>query len=202
MGGYFVKPTPPTRFAYYTEYVPEQHPQAFTVEECERLRKLGEAQGFMEFAQRDINGQGPAIEPDRLSVDRHILPIDGETVALAERVMGVCTDANEFWWGFDLSHIEELNVLRYREGHEYFTHVDLAPRRPLLKLSVVVLLSNPDEFTGGRFEVMAGSEVFWDVPLQQGSVLVFPSFLPHRVTKVESGERWSLATWVEGPRFR
>ena len=33
---------------------------------------------------------------------------------------------------------------------------------------------------------------------QKGTILVFPSFLYHRVTEVTEGERFSLVGWYEG----
>ena len=36
----------------------------------------------------------------------------------------------------------------------------------------------------------------------QGSVLVFPSYLVHRVSEITKGTRRSLVNWIEGPRWR
>jgi PKHD-type hydroxylase len=70
------------------------------------------------------------------------------------------------------------------------------------KLSVVVQLTAPNTYEGGQFEF---AEVQSPKPVdfrQQGSVLVFPSYLQHRVTEVTSGCRYSLVSWVRGPRWR
>ena len=37
---------------------------------------------------------------------------------------------------------------------------------------------------------------------EKGRVLIFPSFLPHKVTPVTKGVRKSLVTWMEGPAWR
>ena len=68
------------------------------------------------------------------------------------------------------------------------------------KLSFVLQLSDPNTYEGGVFE-------FKDVEQpyrfkEQGSILVFPSYLTHRVTSVTSGVRNSLVGWMEGPRWR
>lgn len=70
------------------------------------------------------------------------------------------------------------------------------------KLSVVVQLSDPETYVGGDFEF---SEV--DSPKKedwgkQGSILIFPSYLTHRVTEVTEGVRYSLVSWVRGPRWK
>jgi len=70
------------------------------------------------------------------------------------------------------------------------------------KLSVVVQLSDPDNYQGGLFqfnEIETPKEEDWK---NQGSVLVFPSYFTHRVTEVTEGVRYSLVSWVRGPRWR
>ena len=36
----------------------------------------------------------------------------------------------------------------------------------------------------------------------RGSATLFPSYLLHRVTPVEAGERHSMTIWAHGPAFR
>jgi PKHD-type hydroxylase len=38
--------------------------------------------------------------------------------------------------------------------------------------------------------------------MKKGTVIAFPSFIPHRVTELTSGVRKSLVGWIEGPKFR
>ena len=37
---------------------------------------------------------------------------------------------------------------------------------------------------------------------QPGSAVVFPSFTNHKVNKLSSGKRHTLAIWMTGPKFR
>ena len=37
---------------------------------------------------------------------------------------------------------------------------------------------------------------------EQGSIIIFPSFVYHRVTPVTHGRRHSLVGWIAGPTFR
>ena len=60
---------------------------------------------------------------------------------------------------------------------------------------------DPSEYEGGDFELdrqYPQPEGF----RTKGSVFLFPSFLPHRVTPVTKGVRRSLVSWIEGPKFR
>jgi len=68
------------------------------------------------------------------------------------------------------------------------------------KLSVTVQLSDPQSYQGGAFEF---DEVKTTANFsEKGSVLVFPSYLSHKVHPVTSGQRRSLVAWFFGPRWR
>lgn len=69
------------------------------------------------------------------------------------------------------------------------------------KISVVVILNDPGEFDGGEL-VLTTSHVEGVVEPQRGMVVVFPSFILHKVNPVTRGERWSATAWIEGPPFR
>jgi PKHD-type hydroxylase len=49
---------------------------------------------------------------------------------------------------------------------------------------------------GGEFEIFNGEKVFID--LKVGEVVVFPTWLFHRVSPVLKGKRLSLITWMKG----
>ena len=60
-------------------------------------------------------------------------------------------------------------------------------------------LSDPTDYEGGDFifsevETPANSK-------QKGTVLIFPSYLSHKVLPITSGVRRSLEAWFEGPRW-
>ena len=100
----------------------------------------------------------------------------------------------------------EIQFTEYQasnNGH-YDWHQDVwleSPRPYARKLSVVIQLSEPDDYSGGDFEFF-GIENPGERFTPRGSLLVFPSFLQHRVNPVLSGTRRSLVTWVEGPNWR
>jgi len=68
------------------------------------------------------------------------------------------------------------------------------------KLSIVVQLSDHDCYEGGNFsfkEVDSPDLSF----KSKGSILVFPSYLTHKVEPVTFGRRLSLVAWFYGPRW-
>jgi len=78
------------------------------------------------------------------------------------------------------------------------------------KLSVTVTLTDPKEYKGGELEFDFRSEDPDKEPalrtcteiLPKGSLVVFPSFVWHRVKPVTKGERNSLVIWNLGYPFR
>jgi len=107
-------------------------------------------------------------------------------------------------WNYTLSGQELTQIGRYKssdEGH-YDWHIDAsAPENGIQrKLSISILLSDPSEFEGGelQFKNMEDRKLL----TKQGSIIVFPSFIEHRVTPVTKGVRYSAVTWASGPSFR
>jgi PKHD-type hydroxylase len=107
-------------------------------------------------------------------------------------------------WGYNLSGQENTQIGRYKssdKGH-YDWHMDAgAPKEGVQrKLSISILLSNPSDFEGGelQFKNMEDHKLL----TKQGSIIVFPSFIEHRVTPITKGVRYSAVTWASGPAFR
>lgn len=86
------------------------------------------------------------------------------------------------------------------------THSDWVGK--VRKLSMTVQLTDPDEYKGGDFEIDRGPHYgisrYYKVSeiAQRGSIIVFPSFVPHQVTPVTEGVRESLVMWSIGPRWK
>ena len=70
------------------------------------------------------------------------------------------------------------------------------------KLSVVVQLSDPEDYEGGNLQIMSEDGKSYFVPRQRGTIVVFDSRAQHRVLKVTKGVRKSLVGWVVGPRWK
>jgi PKHD-type hydroxylase len=90
------------------------------------------------------------------------------------------------------------------EGGKYDWHHDVLWTRNDgmdRKLSLTVQLSDPSDYDGGDFE-FSEVEPLPSWSKQQGTVMVFPSYLLHRVKPVTRGVRRSLVAWFEGPTWR
>jgi PKHD-type hydroxylase len=122
-------------------------------------------------------------------------------------------------WNFQTDYSESCQFTKYGTKQFYDWHED-AWAEPynspdinfngkIRKLSVTVSLSDPKEYVGGRLEFahpMGGPPnkdkiVQCKEILPKGSIVVFPSFIKHRVAPVTKGIRYSLVIWNLGKPY-
>ena len=111
--------------------------------------------------------------------------------------------ANKEMWNFDIwGYQDGLQYTNYYgDGGHYDWHLDLGPGLSNRKLSVVLQLSDPNDYVGGELQMNVGGSIL-TVPKEKGLICFFPSFLLHRVTPLSSGTRKSLVTWLCGANLR
>lgn len=113
-------------------------------------------------------------------------------------------------WNFEFSHSEAVQFTTYKApGEHYDWHYDFNEKdNSIRKLSCVVSLSDPTEYKGGMFQlypsnVMKNPQVIEVSELKpKGTVLIFPSFLWHKVAPITEGIRYSAVTWYRGEKFK
>ena len=120
--------------------------------------------------------------------------------------------ANKDNFLYDISDIENdlIQYTQYNKGDYYNWHTDMdigdinEPDQLVRKLSFTLQLTNEDEYTGGNLEFADFDESSYRFlgPKSRGTMIVFDSRTPHRVTPIESGIRKSLVGWVVGKRWR
>lgn len=122
-----------------------------------------------------------------------------------QRITDVAKDANEKYFKFDLWGFQEgMQFAEYiAPSGRYETHIDRHFGTACRKLSTVLLLDDPDEYIGGDLQLMlAGDDHPTSLIRTQGTLIMFPSFLPHRVTPVTEGKRHTLVGWITGKPFK
>ena len=112
---------------------------------------------------------------------------------------------NSEWYNYDLNYNEapQFGVYGSETKSFYDWHEDVlhqSTNKQLRKLSVVILLNDKDNYTGGNLE-LDHSEKPQNFN-KAGDAVFFPSSLKHRVTPVETGTRYSLVCWSNGPPWR
>jgi PKHD-type hydroxylase len=100
--------------------------------------------------------------------------------------------------------VEDMQYTKYQSGGDHYGwHMDKGSIYPApRKMSLVMQLSDPDEYEGGDLEFLAGPGDPIKATRQKGIVYAFPSYVLHRVTPVTKGTRRSLVVWVAGPKFK
>lgn len=110
-------------------------------------------------------------------------------------------------WQVKLNVIEPLQITRYGVGEFYDFHYDgdgqtrinqpnTRFHKRTRKLSMSIVLN--DDFQGGEFEFFGNNEL---IQPKLGSVLIFPSYMVHRVNLVTKGTRYSLVAWFLGEPY-
>ena len=120
--------------------------------------------------------------------------------------------ANMDFFGFDLSGTcRYLQHTEYNKGSFYDWHQDSFLGKNISqsagvyerKLSFSLQLSDSDTYTGGDLEFLEleTNEEFIKSLRKKGTIVVLPSFLQHRVTKITKGQRHALVGWREGKQW-
>lgn len=120
-----------------------------------------------------------------------------------DKIRRVVIAANQRHFHFDLTGpIEPMQFLEYNgeDNQHYIPHSDRSYNNIARKLSLTILLSDPEEFEGGDIRFPYARDLF--IKPTRGSVLLFPSFTIHEVLPVTKGIRNSLVMWVCGPSFK
>lgn len=113
--------------------------------------------------------------------------------------------ANKKYWEYDLNLLESIQISVYQEKGHYEWHSDYGTSRNekfTRKLSASLLVSSPDEYGGGDLEFVDYHNNIVKAPKEKGTIIVFDSRIPHRVTPVTFGRRVSLVTWMYGPKLK
>jgi len=120
-------------------------------------------------------------------------------------------------WNFQWDHSDLCQFTKYKLNQYYDWHNDsgekIPPHGKIRKLSMTCQLTDGSEYSGGELEFDFRQ---YDPPqrdeskhlikttalLPKGSIIVFPSFVWHRVKPVTKGVRYSLVVWHLGYPFK
>jgi PKHD-type hydroxylase len=133
-----------------------------------------------------------------------------------EEIMPYANIANiNSGWDFQIDYPETMQFTKYKKGQFYDWHCDaLIKSEPKIrKLSMTCQLTDQSEYKGGEleFDFRTYNPVKRDESrhvvtekraLSKGSIIVFPSFVWHRVKPVHKGTRYSLVVWCRGKKFK
>ena len=210
-------PQGPTRQCPYLDRVATLS-KVFTPEECKQIINTGINDWKEEEAkiQKDAGGkieQNFVDDFDYRNTTLFIPPEPDEW--LFSKILGAIMNFNiqEDGYQFNVTGLAEPpNLMRYqaadidkhgKPGH-YDWHMDVGPGKvPSMRKISYTLILNPDEYEGGELTFHIGRNFDEPFPGQDeaGSMIIFPSYLVHKVTHVTSGTRYSIVGWAHGNSF-
>lgn len=177
--------------------------------------------GFISIDLDRIIEIGDSLEQQDSKIDGNLTPDekirkckvawlkpDQEGYWVYDKLSWILRQLNAQFYRFNITGFDEFMQYTVYDGDEssgghYRWHRDAsssstsAPR----KLSMVIQLSDPEEYEGGVLEIMGPDGTPIQVDKQKGFVVMFPSYALHRVTPVTKGTRKSLVAWASGPAF-
>lgn len=145
-----------------------------------------------------IGGGEGTIDLDIRNVQRLQLPL---YAGIGATLTAIGLNVNHEIWKYDITHSNQSEFLMYDVKGKYETHVDTFHSRTneTRKLTILVFLN--DDFEGGKFYIANGHNRTYPEQ-KKGTVLIFPSFMPHGVEPITKGIRYSIVTWMVGPYFK
>lgn len=173
----------------------------FSDEEISKIIEIGD---LLEKEQSKIDGGTLAPKDIRISDIAWIHPSQN-TVWIFDKLSWILRQLNGQYYRFNITGFNEsIQYTTYygkqEEGGHYKWHSDHGRDAPR-KLSLVLQLSDPNEYEGGNLEIFSSQGEILTIEKKKGFLTMFPSFRTHRVTSVTSGIRKSLVLWASGPAF-
>lgn len=160
-----------------------------------------------------LTGQNPDPSSQdknvRSSNIRWIDPLDKDLSDLFLDIDDMFWQANRNVFGLSIDKTYEYQFTEYDKSYNghYNWHNDVIWDSPLeshRKLSMIIQLSDPSNYEGGdlMFDFFDRSTIDDKVLKKRGTVIIFPSIIPHKVSPVTEGHRCSFVIWKEGPKWR
>jgi PKHD-type hydroxylase len=120
---------------------------------------------------------------------------------LFERIAALAQQVNRYYKFECAGFMDALQFTQYETGDAFDWHVDCGEGpSSTRKISISIQLSDPHDYDGGGLEFVTRGEL--PMARIQGTVIVFPSYICHRVTPITRGTRRALVAWASGPPFR
>jgi predicted 2-oxoglutarate/Fe(II)-dependent dioxygenase YbiX len=162
----------------------------FSKDECEFLKKIGTDNVFKQSKVISSKTNEVLQNVYRTSTESIIkINKDLENFLLKKlKTLGIKTLPTEF------------TILRYEKSQEFKIHTDSDINHPKNYKTIVVQLSDTDEYVGGELcvylnenKVIASKKI--------GNTIIFNSSLEHCANKIEKGIRYSMVLFLQRGNF-
>jgi predicted 2-oxoglutarate/Fe(II)-dependent dioxygenase YbiX len=171
------------------------HTPVLTEKECDKITKEIVPELWTDVTVKNI--------PDLLkNIKQQILPINIQGWPLSQ-ILTALKQADNDRYKFDTRGFLENDVpiiYQYNKGSFYNWHIDIGNNYPTRKITFIVQLTDSKEYEGGDVEFL-NSKTDKEALRQKGTIIMFPSFITHRITKVTKGTNNCIVGWIHGPTF-
>lgn len=171
-------------------------PNLYSEEECKNIVEICES-NFSEVLR-----DSPA--PDK-KAKTHVTDIDCFD-GILRKYFKYTHEINRNFFGFDLFIDPPLGInfnVYSGKDNEYPYHRDCnTPGSSSDSKLTAILNVSGEPYEGGDFYMFFGQDKKVEEINQTGSLLVFPSFVFHKVSPVTKGTRKTISTWLQGPSFK
>lgn len=189
---------------YYPISSENQPNLMFSKQECEKIIDLHK---HMYAATASVGTtKDRSIAKQVRSADIYNVDNTDENKWIFDKISNITSYVNDTHFQYEVYGIKHgLQLIHYRsdtdvKGH-YNWHIDCGPGEAATrKISFTVQLSNPNTYKGCDLIVNDHHKEDIKATKEQGSISLFPSYMPHLVTPIERGERFALVIWVHGSR--
>ena len=193
---------------------------------CDRILTLGKSKKAKQAVTGGTKKDQPLNkqEMETLKIKRNSKVVWLDERWIYDKIQPFVHTANRnAGWNFQWDWSEAAQFTQYKKGMHYNWHRDSYPQPypselgssfagKTRKLTSVLVLSNPSEYKGGELEFQFQAEdpqfnkgrkiKIANEVAPKGSIIVFPSFVWHRVKPVTKGVRYSMPTWHLGWPFK
>ena len=172
----------------------------------QELCSLRSLENYIDFSYGPTVDEHPYSIPTKDKPRRCLtasIPCNDQTIWLYDIIADCVKKINSEHFRFDIDRIDEkIQYLKYESSnHKYDWHVDRWNGGHSRKFSVIIQLSNEEEYSGGDIELMFSRNPI-KMSKKMGSLIIFPSYVLHRITEVTHGTRRSLLCLIGGPQFK
>jgi predicted 2-oxoglutarate/Fe(II)-dependent dioxygenase YbiX len=178
----------------------------FYAAECEKMVKQTAGQRHSFAQTEELTDLSLAFaDPQTAPVNTRVSTLTNNPANdwIRERILNVAKMTNENYFNFDISGQEAVHLLEFGENSQAGWLDDLGKGiKSTRKLTIIIFLSERKDYSGGQlsFKLLESYNVA-DVPQKQGSLLVFPSYLPYKIEPLSQGRNFILLTWITGNAF-
>lgn len=174
----------------------------FTQEECQKIIDIGLSKDRKDATiYGDKKNKGSIDKDIRKNKVAWLEAQDGLDWAY-RKLTDVVTHLNSQYFKFKLyGFTEKLQFTEYSTVDDgYKQHTDKVYAGTIRKLSLVIQLSDPNNYKGSELHIIDGPD-HEVMRKAQGALIAFPSYTLHEVTPLMEGTRYSLVAWIGGPNF-